>query len=223
MVTELIDWYKTAEDRSEIKGVILTGRPDCFSAGLNLMKVAMGGIKGLKDFLMSYNLLAKTMTRFSKPFIAAITGYAPAGACVLACTADYRIMARGEKHTIGMNEMLASIQIPNYMMQLVCHWLNNSKAIELILDGKLINADEAVKVGWVNEAAEVAEVLPKAEAKMQQWVKAYPAVLNRTKKFLKADLLNKIDYDAEAEIDEMLQDYQDAEYLQQVMAFASKL
>jgi 3,2-trans-enoyl-CoA isomerase len=95
MSGELLAYFKQAEHNQAIRGVVLTGRPHGFSAGLNIGKLLSSGPEYYDEFWRNYLSALQAMINFSKPFICAITGYAPAGACMLAATADYRIMGIG--------------------------------------------------------------------------------------------------------------------------------
>ena len=165
LAKDLLDFFTHATTDETIKGVILTGRPHCFSAGLDIFKIATGGIKDLEIFWRNFLAALQTMVRFPKPFICAITGFAPAGGTVLTCCADYRIMGRGKKHKIGMHEIAISLQIPELLCRIYAHWIGDKTALEYVMNGRLMQADEAVKIGLVNEACEVEEVLPKPPMK----------------------------------------------------------
>lgn len=218
MSQDLITFFEMAESDPDIEGVILCGRPHCFSAGLNIMKLA-SGIEGLKDFWRAHLKALQVMTSFSKPFIAAITGYAPAAGTTLACTADYRIMGRGDKHVIGMHEMKLSLVIPELLVQLFSHWIGPAKAMECFLHSRLMQADEALKIGLINEACDIDEVLPRAETLMAQWTKSYVTANQRTKAYFKKELVDKLDMDIETMIDEIMVAALDPMTLQKMMEF----
>ncbi|MEM7369363.1 MAG: enoyl-CoA hydratase/isomerase family protein [Bacteroidota bacterium] len=206
---ELTQFFEKAGQDEQVQGVILTGRPHCFSAGLNIMKLAAGGLAGIEQFWRSHISCLQTMIRFPKPFISAITGYAPAAGTTLACTADYRIMGRGEKHVIGMHEMKYSLAIPQILNVIFAHWIGDNKAMECFLHSRLMQADEAQAIGLVNEACEVEDVLPRAEALMQQWTNSYWRSTARSKYYFKKGLIDKIDIDVDRAIAEILESSSD--------------
>lgn len=219
---DLISFFESAETDDTIEGVILTGRPHCFSAGLNIMKLA-GGEEALRQFWQAHLKALQLMVSFSKPFIAAITGYAPAAGTTLACTADYRIMGRGKKHVIGMHEMKLSLVIPELMVRLYSHWIGPAKAMECFLHSKLMHADEAMSIGLVNEACEVEEVLPRAEALMQEWTSYYVKANQNSKRYFKKDLVQKLDMEIEPMIEEILVSALDPMTFQKMMEFQMKV
>lgn len=223
LVQDLSNCYAEAAENPDIEGLILTGRPHCFSAGINLIKLGAAGLVSSMAFTKAFLELLRQMTSFPKPNIAAITGYAPAGGCLLACTADYRIMGRGEKHKIGMHEIGFNMYIPDLMLDLYQYWVGGKTAIDTVLNAKLMHADEAHKIGLVNEVYEVEEVLAQAEQRMQTWLRCYAPVIQRTKQNLKRELVAKLDYDIDVIIESLLPFWQDEEYATRVAQHAMNM
>jgi hypothetical protein len=102
MMSELSDFFKNAENNPEIGAVILTGNPGIFTAGLDVVELYSLDKAGSYNFWKRFVDLATELVAFSKPLIAAIPGHSPAGGCVFACCADYRVMAEGENYRIGL-------------------------------------------------------------------------------------------------------------------------
>ncbi len=219
---ELKDLYMEAETDDTIEGIILTGRPHCFSAGLNIMKLT-SGLDSLVTFWRTFIEALQAMTRFSKPHIAAITGFAPAGGTLLACTADYRIMGRGEKHVVGMHEMSLSLVIPEVLARLFAHWIGDRMAMECILHSRLMQADEAHSIGLVNEACAVDDVMPRAQSLMQKITSSYVKSNQLTKTYFKQALIDKMDIDMDKMIDEILSLAQDPVAIQKMVEFQMRV
>ncbi|MBX2878266.1 MAG: enoyl-CoA hydratase/isomerase family protein [Saprospiraceae bacterium] len=192
-----------------VKGVILAGRPNCFSAGLDIVSLAMGGVELAVPFWRAYFQLCQKMIRFSKPLVAAITGYAPAGATILALMTDYKIMARGQKHVFGMHEFKMNLQIPELLCRIYAYYSGEKNAWLAVQQAKLFHADDAVEAGLVNEAAEVEEVLPKAEAYLQKLMYVTPRVYADSKRYLTHQLWQIVDL-SEARMEEMIEEHIEA-------------
>ena len=173
---------------SNIKGVILSGRPHVFSAGLDIMHIATLDPEKRVVFWELYMEVMKAIVTFSKPLVCAITGYAPAGATILALCTDYRIMGQGEKHVIGMHEFKMNMQIPELLCDVYAYHLGEMKAWKAIQASQLFNSDQAVDIGLVDESMEVDEVLPRAEMYLKQMISVYPKVFNQSKKYFKRTL-----------------------------------
>lgn len=220
---ELTAFFQSTEHDRSIEGVILSGRPHCFSAGLDIMKLASFDRLEMEAFWRSHLVCLQTMVGFRKPFIAAITGYAPAGATTLACTADYRIMGRGEKHVIGMHEINFSMLIPELLIRIFSHWIGPKATTESIFNAKLYHADEAKEIGLVNEACEVDEVLPRAEALMQKWTGSYAKVFAKTKDCINRDFREKLNLDMESMISDIIESSFDPIAQEHFLSFMQKI
>ena len=207
MVEEIRTTFKDLDQKDSVKGVILTGLPGVFSAGLDLIELYDYDQDQMKDFFISFGLMHIELVKFSKPLICAITGHSPAGGTVIAITGDYRIMAEGEKYTLGLNELAVNVQISTNLIYSYSVWLGRSKAYRHIMAGKLLNNQEALNDGLVDEVVPMEEVLPRAEKRMQKYLQANPDILINTKAKLRKDWIEILENndDAEAEL-QMVQD-----------------
>ncbi|MFP2994899.1 enoyl-CoA hydratase/isomerase family protein [Spongiivirga sp. MCCC 1A20706] len=205
MVKELTVTFTKLENDHEVKGVILTGTPHFFSAGLDVIELYGYDEEQIEAFFKAFGQLHIQMATFKKPMICAITGHAPAGGCVFAITADYRIMAEGDKYTIGLNEVAVNIQISNNLIDAYSFWIGRGKAHEAILDGKLFKAQEALSCGLVNKVVALEEVLPMAERKMKQFLKANETILVNTKQKLRKSWLRNLETDGGKDLGEAIE------------------
>lgn len=214
--------FRALEADENVKGVILTGRPHAFSAGLDVMSMA-GGIKTATKFWQYYLDALQVMIRFPKPFVCAITGYAPAGGTILACCADYRIMGIGEKHVIGMHEFKMSLPIPELLSRIYAYTIGERTAWEAVLNARLYHAEGAKAIGLVDEVAEVEDVLALAEKRLQKYMKVYLPMYSKTKRYLRRALLEAIDMKVEDMLPEILEDFKDPDFVKYVAAFMMSL
>lgn len=99
------------------------------------------------------------LTKVLKPIICAINGWVAGGGCELSLDCDFRFMSR--KATIGLPEVNAGI-LPPYGIQRLTRLLGVSKALELIMLGKIIAAEEAERIGLVHRVCEPDELMPAA-------------------------------------------------------------
>ena len=188
LLVDLKEALNGLHDNSEIRGVILAGRPHAFSAGLDIMHIASLDEEGGINFWIKYMEVLQTMVQFHKPLICAITGYAPAGATILTLCTDYRVMGRGAKHVIGMHEFKMHMQIPEMLCDVYAYHLGEVEAWKAIQQRKLFNSDEACEIGLVDESVEVEEVLERAEIFLKQQIHVYPKVYAASKRILRKDL-----------------------------------
>lgn len=202
MVQELRQAFQDIENDKEVKGAILTGQPHYFSAGLDLIELFQYDKKQIQDFFHVFGALFIELMQITKPVISAITGHSPAGGCVLAVASDNRIMAVGEQYIIGLNEVAVNIQISQNLVETYAFWIGQGLASRYIMEGKLLNGKEALSAGLVDELVPLEQVLPKAEAKMQQYLQADQEILLNTKNKLRKNLLSKLDLNAENSLKE---------------------
>ncbi|QDI90312.1 enoyl-CoA hydratase/isomerase family protein [Salicibibacter halophilus] len=137
--------------RSDVDGVIFTGTGEkAFAAGADITqlrnKEALDALEpGMQDV---YDKLAA----FEKPTIAMINGVAAGGGCELALACDIRVASTKAK--VGLPELNLGIIPGAGGTQRLTRLVGKGKAVEMILRGKLIVADEALRIGLVNDVAE---------------------------------------------------------------------
>lgn len=197
MVQDLRDMFGALEKNDAVKGVILTGQPHYFSAGLDLIELFQYDKNQIQDFFISFGALYLELVQFTKPFISAITGHSPAGGCVLAVTSDNRYMAAGENYVIGLNEVAVNIQISQNLTEIYAFWIGEGLASRYILEGKLLSGQEAVAAGLVDELVPLESVVERAEKQMRLYMRADQEILINTKSKLRKHLLDKLDLKAE--------------------------
>ncbi len=202
MVQELRDIFHALEGNAKMKGVILTGQPHYFSAGLDLIELIQYDKDQIRDFFVSFGALYLELVQFKKPFISAITGHSPAGGCVLAVASDNRYMAEGDKYVIGLNEVAVNIQISQNLTEVYAFWMGDGLASRYILEGKLLTGKEAVAAGLVDELVPLENVLERAEKRMQVYLRADQEILINTKSKLRKHLWDKLDLEAENSLKE---------------------
>ncbi|MDP5061880.1 MAG: enoyl-CoA hydratase/isomerase family protein [Maribacter sp.] len=202
MVNELSTTFRDLEKNVAVKGVILTGQPHYFSAGLDLIELYQYDKEQITHFFTVFGALYLQLVQFKKPFISAITGHSPAGGCVLAVASDNRYMAEGDKYVIGLNEVAVNIQISQNLTEAYAFWMGDGLASRYILEGKLLSGKEALAAGLVDELVPLENVLERAEKQMKIYMRADQEILINTKAKLRKHLLDKLDLNAETSLKE---------------------
>ena len=203
MLAELISAVKEMEADDALEGLIITGKEGFFSAGIDLMEVYNYDEQQSKDFWTSFLLMQATLAAFKKPFVAAITGHAPAGGCIIALCSDYRVMANGN-YRIGLNEIPVGIIVPEAVFHLYAFWLGKRKAYQYLLEGKLLKTDEALRDGLVDEVVEPADVLAAAEKKTRFYMKMNAETWQQSKLNLRKEMIAQMQTDQSETLDKML-------------------
>lgn len=167
-----------------IKTVIITGvgeRSFCAGADISYM-VNITPIDAEKYASSAQSVLNK-IEKLEKPVIAAINGFALGGGCELALVCDIRLCSTNAK--IGQPEVTIGIPPGWGGTQRLLRLIGPAKAKELIFTGKMINAEEAYKIGLVNEVINLTEEdLPEApsegdEVKRKEYEKEVAKLLNK--------------------------------------------
>ncbi|MDO5142497.1 MAG: enoyl-CoA hydratase-related protein [Eubacteriales bacterium] len=149
-----------AEQDSEIYVVVLTGAGRAFVSGADIGQMkGFSSIDGKRFGLYGGDVFLK-LENMSKPVIAAVNGFALGGGCELCMACDIRLAS--EKAKFGQPEVGLGITPGFGGTQRLPRIVGVSKAMELILTGKLIGAAEAKAIGLVSEVYPPEELLGKA-------------------------------------------------------------
>lgn len=173
-------------DQCKAAALILTGSGRAFCAGADLKLVtseesAIGRSPiELRDRYLAP--LAKLFDSFEErpfPIIAAINGYALGGGREMALSADFRLMARTAR--LGLPEVaLGAIPGAGGVQKLIRH-VGRAKALEWILLGSHVSAEEAERRGLILEVTEPDQLLPRALALANRIVELSPAAIAQAK------------------------------------------
>ena len=158
---EMNTLFSQIKDDDEIDIVIITGAGEkAFVAGADISELnRLNGIEGEK-FAQAGQDVFNMIENLGKPVIAAVNGFALGGGCELSLACHIRLASNKAK--FGQPEVNLGI-IPGYGgTQRLSKLINGGRALEYILTGNMITADEAYRLGLVNHVYEPDELLPKA-------------------------------------------------------------
>jgi enoyl-CoA hydratase len=161
-VDEIRQAFEAARTDDSVKVIILTGAGEkAFVAGADINELAtMTPITG-KEIAERGQRTFRAIEKFTKPVIAAINGFALGGGCELALACHIRIAS--DKAQLGLPEVTLGI-IPGYGgTQRMARLLGKGKALELILTGDRVKADEAERIGLVNKVVPADQLMTAAE------------------------------------------------------------
>lgn len=169
LLTELQQAATALSSDASVRAVVITGNGRAFAAGADITQFAQGpseGEFGLSSreritqigeaFLGALNAVAALPC----PSIAAVSGVALGGGCELALACDFRLA--GTSARFGQPEILLGIIPGGGGTQRLSRLVGSSVAKELIFSGRMILADEALRIGLVNRIVEPDQVLPEA-------------------------------------------------------------
>jgi enoyl-CoA hydratase len=160
--TELINELNAALDGFEadpnIGCMVLTGSDRAFAAGADIKEMQPKSYMDayLEDFITSWERLSRTR----KPIIAAVAGFALGGGCEVAMMCDFIIAADNAK--FGQPEIRLGVVPGAGGTQRLTRFVGKSKAMEMCLTGRMMDATEAERAGLVSRIVPVAELVDEA-------------------------------------------------------------
>src|SRR3954453_18560413 len=146
----------TMREVAAADAVVVTGAGNAFSAGVDLRRIVDGGVAYAEEFLPALSEAFLAVFDCPRPVVAAINGHALAGGCVIAAAADVRLMSGG---TIGLTELLVGVQFPTVPLE-IARYAFGTQAARLALTAQTFDADDALRIGLVDEVVDVDELLP---------------------------------------------------------------
>ena len=187
-----------------VRAVVLTGTGSIFSAGVDLFRLTNAGDEYVSRFVPSLSRLMLDLFSFPKPLVVAANGHAIAGGCIFALTGDYRLMAAGNGR-IGMPELLVGVPLPPAVIEVVRFAVPPQHLQSLLYTGKTVVADEALRLGLVDEVVP-AESLGTRAAELGAQLASLPAgAFQHTKKQLRDRTLGHAKHYAN-ELDDAVRD-----------------
>ena len=191
LVPALLDALATAVRQAPAdgaRGIVLAGGPGVFSAGMDVPHLVKLPDDQLGPAWMSLFAAARALAASPLPVVAAIGGHSPAGGCVLALCCDYRIMARGP-FRIGLNEVQVGLVAPDAIQHLMRRVVGPYRAERLLVPGALVDAEQALSIGLVDELVDAGDVTPRAQAWLQDLLKLPEAAMRATRRIARADMV----------------------------------
>jgi enoyl-CoA hydratase len=146
------------KSRDDLRGMILTGAGEkAFVAGADIAGLVGLGPAEAVAFARRGQAIFDAIERCGKPVIAAVNGWALGGGCELALACHVRILARTAK--LGLPEVSLGV-IPGYGgTQRLPRLVGTGRALQMILTGDPVDADEAYRIGLANQVVEPAELV----------------------------------------------------------------
>jgi len=162
MVEDLLACFRSIQGDQEVRVVILTGAGEkAFTAGVDIAELAgLSALSG-KDFARRGHEALCSIESLGKPVLAAVNGYALGGGCEMAMACTLRLAS--ENARFALPEVKLGL-IPGYGgTQRLPRFIGRGRALELILSGEQITAQQACEIGLVNHVVPPAELIPAAE------------------------------------------------------------
>jgi enoyl-CoA hydratase/carnithine racemase len=143
--------------------VLLTSAAPMFQAGADLVGTVNVDWDAMHARIGWFQAATNAWEAIPVPTIALINGHALGGGCEMALACDFRIMARG-KGRIGLPEVRRGLLAAGGGTQRTARLLGRHVALDLSLRGRMLDADEAARIGLVNEACDADQLEVRAQA-----------------------------------------------------------
>ncbi|TRW96056.1 enoyl-CoA hydratase [Paracoccus sp. M683] len=184
LLDELADALTEADQNDKVRCIVLTGNEKAFAAGADIREMSE---KSFVDVFAGDLFTGPTeaILRVRKPIIAAVSGYALGGGCELAMTCDFIIAAENAK--FGQPEINLGVIAGIGGTQRLTRFVGKSKAMDMNLTGRFMDAAEAERSGLVSRVVPTGKLISEALAvagkiaeKSQIAVRAAKEAVNRS-------------------------------------------
>jgi enoyl-CoA hydratase len=159
LMIELVDMLESLDRDETIRAIVLTGNEKAFAAGADIKEMAGAG--SIEMLLRDQFARWDRIRKIKKPIIAAVSGFALGGGCEIAMTCD--IIIASETARFGQPEISIGIIPGAGGTQRLTRAVGKYKAMEMVLTGSSIAADEAMRWGLVNKVVPVENYLQEAQ------------------------------------------------------------
>ena len=158
VLADIVDAVKAFEADPNIGAMVVTGSEKAFAAGADIKEMQDKSYVDayLGDFFSGW----EAFTRARKPIIAAVAGYALGGGCELAMMCDFIIAADNAK--FGQPEITLGVMPGMGGSQRLTRFVGKSKAMDMCLTGRMMDAAEAERSGLVSRVVPAGEVVDEA-------------------------------------------------------------
>ena len=166
LIGELGEAIEDLQTRDDVAAVILTGGGRAFVAGADISElVSLSAFDGKRLARRGQEIFRRFETS-PKPTLAAVNGFALGGGCELAMSCQIRIASESAK--FGQPEVKLGL-VPGYGgTQRLPRLIGRGRALQLLLTGEMIDAQEAFRIGLVNRVVAGDQLLPTAASMIQQ-------------------------------------------------------
>lgn len=203
-------------------GIVLSGAPGMFSAGLDVPRLLTLAPDDLEAAWRGFFRVCEALAKSPIPSVAAITGHSPAGGAVLSLFCDYRVMAEGD-FKIGLNEVQVGLIVPDCIQHALRRVVGAYRAERLMVAGAMITSAQAHEIGMVDELAAVEDVAPRALRWLTQLLGLPRGAMSATRALARADLVAAVDSPEKLDLKQFIDAWFGAETQAVLQALVARL
>ncbi len=177
LMEELVDAFEALDKDNDVRCIILTGNEKAFAAGADIKEMADASAVEMliRDQFARWDRIRK----IKKPIIAAVSGFALGGGCEVAMSCD--IIIASETAKFGQPEINIGVMPGAGGTQRLTRAVGKYKAMEMVLTGKMISGEEAMRWGLVNKVVPVEYYLEEAKTLAEEIASKPPVAVRLAK------------------------------------------
>lgn len=191
LVNELGEACRELGQDEALRGVMLaSAHPKLFCPGLDLVGLIDYDRPAMQRFMSAFSEAILALYALEKPVIAAVSGHAVAGGCILALAADRRLLRRGAQ--IGLNEVKVGVPLPWSVALLLRAQVPAGALTKVALLGRNFTDAEAVAVGLADEVLEADGFEAACRKQLEEFLDKDARAVGATKRYLRAATLQEM-------------------------------
>jgi enoyl-CoA hydratase len=191
LTAELVRAGRELEQDDGVHGVLLaSAHPKLFSPGLDLVSLVECDRSAMRSFMLSFAQAVWVLYGLGKPVVAAVNGAAVAGGCILALTADHRVLRRGA--VIGLNEVKVGVPLPWSVTVLLRASVAPAALGTIALLGRNFSDEAAVAAGLADELLGAEGFEAACLARLAEFSDKDARALATTKRWLREPVLREM-------------------------------
>jgi enoyl-CoA hydratase len=179
---ELLSAVERLDADADVGCILITGSDKAFAAGADIKEMADKSY--IDIFRADYAADYERLTRVRKPVVAAVAGFALGGGCELAMMCDFIIAA--ENARFGQPEINLGVTPGAGGTQRLTRFIGKSKAMDMVLTARMMDAAEAERCALVSRVVPLAELLPTALEVAQKIASLSPLAVKMAKEMVNA-------------------------------------
>lgn len=204
-----------------VAALVLTGQGRIFSAGVDLIRMLNEGPDYVRAFLPALRRAFRTAFSFPAPVVAAMNGHTVAGGCVLAATADRRLLADSGGR-VGVPELRVGVPFPAEAIEVMRAALPTGRFRTLVFGGAMLDASAAHDWGLADEVVEPGRLMEHALRVARDLASIPAAAFRLTKQQMRAPALARMDEAERTESDLLMRIWTDPTTFDTVRAYVAR-
>ena len=190
-IQDLLEACRLLEADPGIRGVLLaSAHPKLFCPGLDLVSLVELERAAMERFMQAFSDAMLALYALPKPVVAAVSGHAIAGGCILALTADLRLLKRGAQ--IGLNEVKVGVPLPWSVATLLRSQVPASAVTGVALLGRNFSDEAALHAGLAHAVLEAEGFEAACLKQLEEFLDKDARSLSLTKRYLRQIALHEM-------------------------------